>query len=352
MKTRKTEKKHKFERDRAPDVTIRDVARLAGVSMMTVSNAINGRFQRMRPATRTRIETAIQELKYRPYSTARNLRRSEHLRIGMLAVDTSSTFLAHPGHSYVVAGLSNFLSEHGYSLTIQGLKPDRFEDALPLKRIEADALCVALSGTKVQRLRMMEHLARLGHPCAFLHEPTLPSMTDVCTIREDDYGGGYMLARHLLSLGCRKLFVLLPDTTWPAMEERYRGAKAASGRAARLHVVRTGTAGVEDTQAALAAAIAELGKPDGVLAGHDQMGIAALKLFQSQGMQIPRDVRITGFNAFEFWKYSDPVLTTIRAPAYKLGQTVGTELLSRLTHGRFSTRDVVLPVDFVQGGTT
>ena len=120
----------------------------------------------------------------------------------------------------------------------------------------------------------------------------------------------------------------------------------------KLGIVPCGNADFRDTQAALEAEIAQNGVPDAILAGNDQMGIAAMKLIAARGLAVPGDVGITGFNAFEFWQYTEPVLTTIRSAAYEMGALGGEVLLERLTAGRFDRREIVFPVELQRGGST
>ena len=84
----------------------------------------------------------------------------------------------------------------------------------------------------------------------------------------------------------------------------------------------------------------------------DQIGIASLKLLKSRGFKVPSQVMVTGFNAFDFWQYSDPVLTTVRSPGYELGQAAGREMIQRLQTGAFSQKEIKLPVELVMGETT
>jgi LacI family transcriptional regulator len=92
--------------------------------------------------------------------------------------------------------------------------------------------------------------------------------------------------------------------------------------------------------------------PDAVLGGNDQMGIAAMRLLKSRGLRVPDDVMVSGFNAFEFRPYADPVLTSVVSPAHAMGARAGEELLRVLTAGDFSGVDIVLPTELVIGGST
>ena len=91
---------------------------------------------------------------------------------------------------------------------------------------------------------------------------------------------------------------------------------------------------------------------DAVMAGNDQMGIAAVRLLQDRGIGAPDRVAVTGFNAFEFRRFARPVLTSVESPAYDMGSRAGEELLDRLTVGRFRSTEVVLPTMFQRGETT
>lgn len=335
------------------ETTIRSVADQAGVSMMTVSNVINGRFDQMSGKTRLAVEHAIQKLNYRPHQMARNLRRSEHLSIGLLFIDDESTFITHPGHSYVVSGLSGFLNERGYSLTLQGLDPKHLSEALPIKNIGTDALCIVQSGTRDRRLRILRAISSLSQPCVLIHETSAPAGQDFCCIREADEAGGRMLAEHLIDRGCRSLLILLPATIWASMEARARGAKAVCRkRNVAFAAVRAPTPQVEDTYTVLKRYFATHEPPDGILAGNDHLGIGALQFLAKEGISVPSRVRVTGFNAFEFWKYSQPLLTTVRTPAAQLGVRAGEELVQRLTVGHFSSPNIVLPVELIAGAST
>lgn len=329
-----------------------DVARTAGVSLMTVSNVINQRFDQMSKRTRNHVEIVINNLNYKPHSAGRNLRRAERLSVGLLFVDKDPMYLAHPGHAYVVAGLSSYLNDHGYSLTVQGIYPDEAQEALALKKIDVDALCVIHSGLRAQRLETVKRLSATPYPCVVIHERNI-TLNDVCCIRADDFSGGHLLATHLISRGCRNLLLVQPDSIWASMEERVRGISAACRKAGVSHsLIRCGTIHLEEAHDALSAYLAKSPLPDGILACHDQMGIAVLRFLKSRSVDVPRRVRVTGFNGFELWKYSDPLLTTVRAPAEELGRTAGEQLIRRLTKGSFSSPRIALPVEFVKGAST
>ena len=77
-----------------------------------------------------------------------------------------------------------------------------------------------------------------------------------------------------------------------------------------------------------------------------------MKACLDAGFRIPEQVQITGFNAFEIWRYVDPVLTTVRSAAHALGERAAEELIARFQAGQFRQREIVLPVEFQPGNST
>jgi LacI family transcriptional regulator len=321
---------------------------------MTVSNVVNGRFKMMSAGTRKRVEDAIARLNYRPYSAGRSLRLDERLTIGILIVDESPTYLADPFTTNLVAGLSNFLSKRGYGLLVQGTPPQALRDAIFLRRFDTDGLCVLLSGAADSCKEHIARLVTLGQPLVVLESkaPRQPA-EDICFIRQDNFGGARHLAQHLVSLGARRFVYLAPKPSWPAIAERQRGIESVLRQMTRasLNVVHCGE-NFHDVRAALSTYLDDGTLPDAVLGGNDQMGIAAMRLLIDRGHRIPDDVMVAGFNAFEFRLYTDPVLTSVASAAYDIGARAGTELLHRLTNGRFTASEILLPTTFVPGGST
>jgi LacI family transcriptional regulator len=162
-----------------------------------------------------------------------------------------------------------------------------------------------------------------------------------------------MLASHLIKRGCRNLLMVQPDAIWASMEERVRGISAACRKAdTKLSMIRCGTTHLEEAHQTLSTYLENSPIPDGILACHDQMGIAVLRFLKIRSVSVPGRVRVTGFNGFELWKYSDPLLTTVRTPANELGRAAGQQLIHRLTQGSFSSSQIVMPIEFVQGAST
>lgn len=334
--------------------TLKDVATAANVSPMTVSNFINGRFSAMGAKTRARIEQIIERLEYRPHTMARSLRLSEGVTIGMIIVNDVPTYLADPFTTQMVAGLSNYLSKRGYGLLLQGLHPKEFKASPLIRNIRTDGICAFLSGSDAVRRECLEILLDLKQPVVAFQETIRLPGRDLCIVRQTDREGGRLIAKEAIAAGARNIILLAPKLYWPAIGERIKGARTAireSGVDVALRIVRCQETSFHEIQSALSADIERYGVPDAVLSGNDQIAIAATRLLVRRGFRVPSDILVTGFNAFDFWQYTDPVLMTVRSPAYEMGARAGSAVLDRLKRGEFAEPDIVFSVELLRDGT-
>jgi DNA-binding LacI/PurR family transcriptional regulator len=223
-----------------------------------------------------------------------------------------------------------------------------------VRDIRTDAICVMLSGSDAIRREVVETLLGLGQPIVLFQETLKFPDVDLCSIRQDDRAGGRMLGQVVLEAGARRLAMLAPELFWPAIGERILGIREAIRQQgdAELRIVTCGDGEFRATQAALSQDLERHGLPDAILAGNDQMGIGAMKLLAARSIRVPDQVLITGFNAFQFWQYTDPVLTTVHSPAYEIGARGGAEILARLARGSFAQNDIVYSVALQRGGST
>ena len=321
---------------------------------MTVSNFINDKFQFMSDATRQRVAAAVADLNYRPDTAGRSLRSARHKSVGMIVVDESPLYLSDGSTTQVVSGLGNALNAESYTLQLEGLRAHDLQDSSLLRLVRTDGTCVLLSGKPAQRRAMLASVESLNQPLVVFYERFGDEVHDLCSVHQDDRRGGILLAEHLIQRGARRIMIVkMVLNRWHSVDERVRGIHSVAGkRGAQVEIVACGGGAFSEVQAAVGAAITQGGLPDAIMAVTDQIGIATLKLLKTKGHRVPEQVMVTGFNAFEFWQFSDPVLTTVRSPGYELGQVAGREMVHRLQTGAFSQRAIKLPVELVEGETT
>jgi DNA-binding LacI/PurR family transcriptional regulator len=334
--------------------TIKDVAKAAGVSAMTVSNVLNARLQSVSPATTKRVERAIAQLKYRRQANARSLRVTEQRSIGMVIVDESPFFLADHFTCQVVAGLANVLNKADYTLTLQGMRGDQLANSMIMRSYEVGGFCAMISGKPKDRLRVVELLSGLEQPLIVFQETIDVARDDVCMVRQDDRAGGRLLADHLLARRIRNYLVIVPRQGWPAIEYRVEGLREglAVDPSTSIAVIESASESFADVQTVTATYLQDNPLPEAVVGTNDSIATAAMLLLNEKGYSVPDDVRVVGFNGFEAHRYSQPRLTTVRSMPYELGEVAGRAMLGRLTGGTFDVKEYVLPVVFMPSLTT
>lgn len=328
--------------------TLKDVARACGVTPMTVSNVLNGRDKEVGAETRKRILKAIDKLEYRPNFAAKRLRAQRTSAIGMLVLDDVPEFLNDPFTTQLVAGLSNFATEQGYSLILQGLRSESPSTVPMLGHLQTDGVCAILSGSRDLRRKFVKRALGLRVPLVLIQEEYDHPL--VCSLRQDDRGAAGKIARYLVDQGARRFHYLAPSAHWPAIVQRIEGSRDVCEVAGCvLKIIECGDESFEATQAAVARSIESDGLPDAYIGGNDRMAMAALRLLLDRNVAVPGDVRVTGFNAFDFASFAAPSLVTARSDAYEMGRRAGIEMLKGIDTGTFEENSLVLPVNFVPG---
>lgn len=335
--------------------TLKDVARLAGVSPMTASNVVNGRLKGYNTETRDKVLWAVRSVGYRPDIAARSLRTDKRMAVGMLVVTDGPLSLADPYIIHLLDGLCASLNRHGYSLVLQGLEPRQAANSPLLQQLHSDGLCVLMSSAFAPASALADALRSLGQPIVLFQQTLADAYDNLCVVRQDDFDGGRMLCAHLLQRGARRLLMILPQPDWPAMKARLGGVRHELGQSATgasLTVLTSIDESAAATESALAGHIGG-GEPfDAVIAGNDQMAIAVRRMLIRREISVPADVKVTGFNGFGFLDYYETRLTTVRSPAYELGSLGAQHMIRRIEGGRFDAATVILPVRFLPGETT
>ncbi|WP_283771531.1 MULTISPECIES: LacI family DNA-binding transcriptional regulator [unclassified Chelatococcus] len=353
----------KYPVDKAPPAerslrrrsTLKDVARLAGVSPMTVSNVVNGTLRGYNEETRDRVLDAIERANYRPDIAARSLRTDRRMAVGMLVVQTGRRFLADPYITSLLDGLCAGLNQRGYSLVLQGLHVDDLATASLVQQLQTDGLCVLMSGSFMANTAFRATLKAMRQPIVMFQQPQPDPEGDICSLRQDDFDGGRVVCEHLVQRGARHVVAVVPELDWPAMSARVAGVRSfidTSGARTKITVLTSTDESAAATQGAIEGFMASNARFDAVFAGNDQMAIAAHRLFTRRQIRIPEDVMLAGFNGLDFIDYFGTRLTTVRSPAFELGQLGAYHMVKRIETGGFDSRAITLPTELMIGTTT
>ena len=311
--------------------TMKDVARLAGVSTSTVSHVINkDRF--VSEAITAKVEAAIKELNYAPSALARSLKLNQTHTIGMLI--TAST---NPFYSELVRGVERSCFERGYSLVLCNTEGDeqrmnRNLETLMQKRV--DGLLVMCSEYPEPLLAMLEEYRHIPMVVMDWGEAKA-DFTDA--VIDNAFEGGYMAGRYLIERGHREIGVI------PGPLERNTGAGRLAGfmKAMEEAMIKVPESWIvqgdfepESGYRAMQQILSQPHRPTAVFCGGDIMAMGALCAADEMGLRVPQDVSLIGYDNVRNARYFTPALTTIHQPKDSLGETAFNMLLDRIVNKR------------------
>ncbi|CAH1688135.1 LacI family transcriptional regulator [Hyphomicrobiales bacterium] len=336
--------------------SLRHVAERANVSVMTVSNVINGRMARVGKEVAERVRAAIEELGYRPQRSGRSLRLQREFALGLTVMHPDRRFLDDPYITQVAAGMSNYLATIGYGLMVNGLQNQEALAAFVGRSTGYDGFAVMVSGGREERISTYRTLAQLNLPMLIVQDLPPEDMAAASSIRQDDRGGAAALTEELLRRNVRRLLCVMPRQIWPGTEQRAAGiAEATRARIATGQlVVDYLTSHEEDFETSVEEIVARLqlgSPPDAIMGGNDQLGLAAIQAATRCGFEVPRDIMVTGFNAFWFRKFSTPVLSSVTSPAYEIGLEAAQMLVGAINGDVPGGQHKLLPVHPATGGS-
>ena len=326
-----------------PTVTIRDVARHAGVSIGTVSRAFKQQGG-LTEATRAQVFRVAETL---GYDTA-NLRAARLRRVSFLVHRQHSAPTANPFYSHVLHGVEDECRARGLTLLYSSVSQGE-DAAAVVRRHEADGLlCVGHLGRA-----LLADLGALKLPTVLI-DSFAPG---VASVNSDNFGGAYQAVRHLISLGRRRVAFIGGQAEHFSIQERRRGYRAAledAGLAyqAALDATRDPPEQEEGARAAMRTLLALAAPPDAVFAFNDATALLAMRTCQAAGWRVPRDIAFVGFDDVGAAAGAYPPLSTVRVNKEALGAR-GVELL--LDRKRGARESVTVPVELVvresSGGT-
>jgi LacI family transcriptional regulator len=300
--------------------TIRDVADRANVSPQTVSNYLSGRHA-TRSGPRERIEVAIRELDYRPNAAARALRSRKADTVALVLEDPNALGLHEYFHMEFLNGAAAAAHEAGRNLMVTLTRPDEtLRRAIRIAQEgRADGLALSLGDTSAVASEMRE-LASLGVPVVLLQQAS--PVRGIASLVAQDEVGAVAAVDHLVEHGHRHVAWLCGRELWPGPERRHAGVRAAAVAAGLTLIEWTcEDYTVRSARDAIAAALAEGGAfPTAVIAANDMIALGVVQQLQEEGLLVPQDVSVVGFNDFDFSSWVRPSLTTVRVPAAAMGQ--------------------------------
>lgn len=326
-------------------LTIRDVARAAGVSPMTVSRVINDS-PRVKPDTRQRVEEAIAALGYVPNHVARGLTRQKSGTLALVVPDFTDPFF-----SLILRGAEGVARRAGYKVILCNTDGDVEREDVYLEDMVAHRVEGLLIAPVGDRSRV--NLRRLGqHRVPFvLIDRAIPGLENDL-VQGDSVDGARQLVAHLIGLGHRRIAHVTESQDVSTARDRLRGYRDALDLAGipfeKALVVEGAAATVEDSFEATRGLLTREPLPSALFAVNNLAAVGAIRAIRQHGLEVPEDIAVVCFDDIELAAMLDPFLTVMAQPAETFGTIAAQLLLDRIA-GRATERRrrVVLPADLI-----
>ncbi|TXZ08335.1 LacI family DNA-binding transcriptional regulator [Vibrio mimicus] len=327
--------------------TMKDIARLAGVSTSTVSHVINkSRF--VSDEIAERVNNAAQQLNYAPSALARSLKMNRTQTIGMLVTTSTNPFFGE-----VVKGVERSCYHKGYNLILCNTEGDNQRmkasiNTLLQKRV--DGLLLMCSTLEGERLDVFDRYPDI--PVVVMDWGPILFASD--KIQDNSLQGGYMAAKHLIECGHREIGCITGPLIRHQAQMRYEGYKRAlseKGIAINPDWIVESDFECEGGYNAFEK-LCERGKlPSALFVCNDMMAMGVIQAANQRGLRVPDDISLIGYDDVHIAKFMSPALTTIHQPKYRLGKAAIDTLLYRLENPDTTAQVVQLEPTLVARGS-
>jgi LacI family transcriptional regulator len=305
-------------------VTIRDVAREAGVSLQTVSRVVNSRPD-VSESTRVQVQSVIDRLRYHPNGIARSLVGASTRTLGVIG-----SGFDYYGPSQLLVGVERQSTELGYHISLQVVGS---RDPREYARIATNLISQSVSGVIWAFPELTGEHERAFHAQLAPHAPTIflsmAPQHGSAVIGVDNRAGARLATEHLIMRGARRIGIITGlDHLWSAQQRElgWRDAMLAAGLPCDESWSARGNWTVPSGDAGLTRLLEAHPELDGVFVSNDQMALGALTAARRLGRRVPDDVRMVGFDNTPESAYFAPALTTIHNDLITLGRLAVREL--------------------------
>jgi LacI family transcriptional regulator len=302
--------------------TIRDIARLAGVSKSTVSRVLN-QSTKVDPATRELVQRVMAEQGFLPDRMAMQLARGEKPFIGMMLPTLTWSLMAD-----ILQGVAQVVELSEREIILYTTTPDKNFDHLIDRALATNLISGMLVSFHSQSPDRLMALQRRGLPLVVINTPA--ARLSLPWVSVDNRAGGLLATRHLLQQGHRRIAFLFPWIDLPCFRDRYEGycqALREAGLKLNPALVLSDDGSIMGSLRAIQA-MAE--KPTAIFASNDFLAYGILAMVSKFGWRVPDDLAVVGFDDSVPSFPVQPVLTTVRQPFSELGQCAAEMLLSML----------------------
>jgi len=298
-------------------LTIKDIARKAGVSVATVSKVMNG-YDDIGEVTKAKVLKIIEENNYRPNANAQSLRTNKSFLVGLFFKDHQDSGVKHPFFRGIISGLEEKLLENNYDMILFSAN---WEDQFSyLEKCEFRNVDGAILMGMPRDDPKLPELLNAKIPSVFIDLDM--SAERASYIISDNEEGARKAVRHLAELGHQKIATIEGEEITVPTQKRLAGYKAemeAQNLEIRDEWVIQGRFSVDGGYQAMKEILRLKDKPTAIFCQGDEIAVGAMQAIKEAGLKVPDDFSIVGFDDIEISQYLNPALTTIRQKKEEMG---------------------------------
>lgn len=304
---------------------MKDIAKKAKVSVITVSRALNNRPDINRD-TKNRILKIARDLNYTADQLARGLVTRKTKTIGVLVPDNVDAFYAA-----VVQGIGDECRERGYGIFLWNTLDSADKELEYLRQAREKRTDGILLYPVQADFRYLDELKRGPAPFVFLNRHTDDPAFD--HVMNDNVYGAYLATHHLIQKGHKKVLYVCAKPNASTGQERIAGCRMAIKEAGlppdSLDLLFC-EENIESSYRLVKELVARANPPSAIFMWDDRLAVSAIKAIREAGLRIPNDVAVVGYDDIEIAGYLYPPLTTVRQPSHQIGETAARILLNKL----------------------
>ena len=307
------------------EVTIYDIAQKLKISPTTVSRALQGH-SAVNKLTRKRVFDMAERIGYRSNHFARNLRNQKTHTIGVIIPRLNSYFM-----SSVIAGLEKVVNSEGYTLLISQSSEEEQNEVASAKTMfnnRVDGLIVSLAND-TRSIAHFEPFLRKKIPLVFFDR--VMESPNASSIVIDNQKAGYEATQHLIAQGCQRIVHVTAESLQNVYIDRLKGYKQALADNKipfREELIMKNSLSLENGRSVAETILKMKPRPDGIFAANDNSAVGCMLALMENGVRIPEDVAVVGFNNDPVSQVIEPKLTTINYPGTEMGEIAAHQLIS------------------------
>lgn len=319
-------------------VTIKDIAKALGLSTSTVSRALRDTYE-ISSATKKLVTDYAKQIGYKPNPIALSLKERRSKSIGVVVSEVANSYF-----SQAIDGIESIAYDKGYHVIISQTHESYEREVINVNHLASrgvDGLLVSLS-SQTSDISHLKSLHEKGLPIVFFDRVADEIVTD--KVIADNEKGAYNATSHLISSGYKKIAHLTSSSHLSISIERLSGYKKALSdhnielNEAYIKYCPHGGMIYEETETAIKELLALKDKPDAIFVAGDRLSTGCLSVFKNLSVKVPDDMAIAGFSNSDVLDLFNPSLTSVRQPAYEIGQQA-TEMLLRLIEAKYPVEE-------------